>query len=103
MNGVSRGVIKQFLGYVPIMVKSKLCNLYSLPPKALIEHHEEPEVSPSGHWAARWRWEGPECGLSFSFSASFLRRQNGALMSCLILCMVHDESQMRQCEKVAVQ
>lgn len=45
MNGVSRGVIKQFLGYVPIMVKSKLCNLYSLPPKALIEHHEEPEVS----------------------------------------------------------
>lgn len=26
------------------MVKSKLCNLYNLPPKALIEHHEEPEV-----------------------------------------------------------
>ncbi|XP_068841735.1 DNA-directed RNA polymerase I subunit RPA2 isoform X2 [Capricornis sumatraensis] len=43
VNGISKGVIKQFLGYVPIMVKSKLCNLYSLPPKALIEHHEEAE------------------------------------------------------------
>lgn len=45
MNGVSKGVIKQFLGYVPIMVKSTLCNLHGLPPKALIEHHEEPEVT----------------------------------------------------------
>uniref|UniRef100_A0A8B9XH33 DNA-directed RNA polymerase n=1 Tax=Bos mutus grunniens TaxID=30521 RepID=A0A8B9XH33_BOSMU len=43
VNGISKGVIKQFLGYVPIMVKSKLCNLYNLPPKALIEHHEEAE------------------------------------------------------------
>ncbi|XP_037663578.1 DNA-directed RNA polymerase I subunit RPA2 isoform X2 [Choloepus didactylus] len=43
VNGVSKGIIKQFLGYVPIMVKSKLCNLYNLPPKALIEHHEEAE------------------------------------------------------------
>nr|KAF6448390.1 RNA polymerase I subunit B [Rousettus aegyptiacus] len=43
VNGVSKGVIKQFLGYVPIMVKSTLCNLHGLPPKALIEHHEEPE------------------------------------------------------------
>uniref|UniRef100_A0A8C6CKJ1 DNA-directed RNA polymerase n=1 Tax=Moschus moschiferus TaxID=68415 RepID=A0A8C6CKJ1_MOSMO len=43
VNGISKGVIKQFLGYVPIMVKSKLCNLYNLPPKALIEHHEETE------------------------------------------------------------
>ncbi|XP_011808472.1 PREDICTED: DNA-directed RNA polymerase I subunit RPA2 isoform X5 [Colobus angolensis palliatus] len=43
VNGISKGIIKQFLGYVPIMVKSKLCNLHSLPPKALIEHHEEAE------------------------------------------------------------
>uniref|UniRef100_A0A8C7BCD8 DNA-directed RNA polymerase subunit beta n=1 Tax=Neovison vison TaxID=452646 RepID=A0A8C7BCD8_NEOVI len=43
VNGISRGIIKQFLGYVPIMVKSKLCNLHDLPPKALIEHHEEAE------------------------------------------------------------
>lgn len=44
MNGIPKGIIKQFLGYVPIMVKSKLCNLYNLPPRALIEHHEEAEV-----------------------------------------------------------
>ncbi|KAK1332849.1 LOW QUALITY PROTEIN: hypothetical protein QTO34_006380 [Cnephaeus nilssonii] len=43
VNGISKGTIKQVLGYVPIMVKSKLCNLNNLPPKALIEHHEEPE------------------------------------------------------------
>uniref|UniRef100_A0A2K5V5G1 DNA-directed RNA polymerase n=1 Tax=Macaca fascicularis TaxID=9541 RepID=A0A2K5V5G1_MACFA len=43
VNGISKGIIKQFLGYVPIMVKSKLCNLHSLPPQALIEHHEEAE------------------------------------------------------------
>ncbi|XP_022376226.1 DNA-directed RNA polymerase I subunit RPA2 isoform X3 [Enhydra lutris kenyoni] len=43
VNGISRGIIKQFLGYVPIMVKSKLCNLHGLSPKALIEHHEEAE------------------------------------------------------------
>uniref|UniRef100_A0A8I5UGV1 DNA-directed RNA polymerase subunit beta n=1 Tax=Pongo abelii TaxID=9601 RepID=A0A8I5UGV1_PONAB len=43
VNGISKGIIKQFLGYVPIMVKSKLCNLYNLPPQALIEHHEEAE------------------------------------------------------------
>ncbi|XP_007446075.1 PREDICTED: DNA-directed RNA polymerase I subunit RPA2 isoform X4 [Lipotes vexillifer] len=43
VNGISKGIIKQFLGYVPIMVKSKLCNLYNLPPKALIQHHEEAE------------------------------------------------------------
>lgn len=49
VNGISRGVIKQFLGYVPIMVKSKLCNLHNLPPKALIEHHEEAEVT-AGAW-----------------------------------------------------
>lgn len=45
MNGVPKGIIKQSLGYVPIMVKSKLCNLYNLPPRVLIEHHEEAEVS----------------------------------------------------------
>ncbi|XP_069351215.1 DNA-directed RNA polymerase I subunit RPA2 isoform X1 [Eulemur rufifrons] len=43
VNGIPRGIIKQPLGYVPIMVKSKLCNLHSLPPQALIEHHEETE------------------------------------------------------------
>ncbi|XP_006499088.1 DNA-directed RNA polymerase I subunit RPA2 isoform X1 [Mus musculus] len=43
VNGVPKGIIKQFLGYVPIMVKSKLCNLYNLPPRVLIEHHEEAE------------------------------------------------------------
>uniref|UniRef100_A0A5F9CMV3 DNA-directed RNA polymerase n=1 Tax=Oryctolagus cuniculus TaxID=9986 RepID=A0A5F9CMV3_RABIT len=43
VNGTSKGVIKQFLGHVPIMVKSKLCNLYNLSPQALIEHHEEAE------------------------------------------------------------
>ncbi|KAM7172028.1 DNA-directed RNA polymerase I subunit RPA2 [Macrochelys suwanniensis] len=43
VNGIPKGIIKQSLGYVPIMVKSKLCNLHSLPPRALIEHHEEEE------------------------------------------------------------
>uniref|UniRef100_A0A673I179 DNA-directed RNA polymerase subunit beta n=1 Tax=Sinocyclocheilus rhinocerous TaxID=307959 RepID=A0A673I179_9TELE len=43
MNGVPKGIIKQSLGNVPIMVKSKLCNLHGLSPKELIEHHEEAE------------------------------------------------------------
>ncbi|XP_032099560.1 DNA-directed RNA polymerase I subunit RPA2 isoform X2 [Sapajus apella] len=43
VNGISKGIIKQSLGYVPIMVKSKLCNLHNLPPQALIQHHEEAE------------------------------------------------------------
>uniref|UniRef100_A0A4X2LGS4 DNA-directed RNA polymerase n=1 Tax=Vombatus ursinus TaxID=29139 RepID=A0A4X2LGS4_VOMUR len=43
VNGIPKGIIKQSLGYIPIMVKSKLCNLHNLPPKALIEHHEEAE------------------------------------------------------------
>uniref|UniRef100_A0A6J0UTI0 DNA-directed RNA polymerase subunit beta n=1 Tax=Pogona vitticeps TaxID=103695 RepID=A0A6J0UTI0_9SAUR len=43
VNGVPKGIIKQFLGHVPIMVKSKLCNLHGLSPKALIKHHEEEE------------------------------------------------------------
>ncbi|CAL8256836.1 unnamed protein product [Lota lota] len=41
VNGVPKGIIKQYLGQVPIMVKSKLCNLHGLPPKELIKHHEE--------------------------------------------------------------
>ncbi|KAM5163551.1 DNA-directed RNA polymerase I subunit RPA2 [Mantella aurantiaca] len=41
VNDVPGGVIKQSLGYVPIMVKSKLCNLYGLSPKQLVKHHEE--------------------------------------------------------------
>ncbi|KAG8444046.1 hypothetical protein GDO86_009295 [Hymenochirus boettgeri] len=41
VNGVQKGIIKQCLGHIPIMVKSKFCNLYNLTPKQLIEHHEE--------------------------------------------------------------
>lgn len=44
VNGVPKGIIKQSLGLVPIMVKSRLCNLHGLSPKELIEHHEEAEV-----------------------------------------------------------
>ncbi|XP_006005108.2 DNA-directed RNA polymerase I subunit RPA2 [Latimeria chalumnae] len=43
VNGITKGIIKQSLGLIPIMVKSKLCNLYRLSPKQLIEHHEEAE------------------------------------------------------------
>uniref|UniRef100_A0A6Q2WY42 DNA-directed RNA polymerase subunit beta n=1 Tax=Esox lucius TaxID=8010 RepID=A0A6Q2WY42_ESOLU len=43
INGIPKGIIKQSLGQVPIMVKSKLCNLHELSPKELIEHHEEAE------------------------------------------------------------
>ncbi|KAF7252713.1 DNA-directed RNA polymerase I subunit RPA2 [Varanus komodoensis] len=43
VNGIPKGVIKQSLGHVPIMVKSKLCNLHGLSPKELIKHHEEEE------------------------------------------------------------
>nr|XP_060610452.1 DNA-directed RNA polymerase I subunit RPA2-like [Anolis sagrei ordinatus] len=43
VNGIPKGVIKQSLGHVPIMVKSKLCNLHGLSPKELIKHHEEQE------------------------------------------------------------
>ncbi len=46
INGVPKGIIKQSLGNVPIMVKSKLCSLHGLSPKELIEHHEEAEVNP---------------------------------------------------------
>lgn len=57
MNGVTKGIIKQFLGYVPIMVKSKLCNLYNLPPQVLIEHHEEAEVSAGSRlWGSIEGW-----------------------------------------------
>lgn len=44
VNGVPKGIIKQSLGYLPIMVKSHLCNLHGLTPKQLVEHHEEAEV-----------------------------------------------------------
>ncbi|XP_030355304.1 DNA-directed RNA polymerase I subunit RPA2 isoform X3 [Strigops habroptila] len=37
------GTIKHPLGYIPIMVKSKLCNLYNLSPQELMQHHEEEE------------------------------------------------------------
>ncbi|XP_041646218.1 DNA-directed RNA polymerase I subunit RPA2 [Cheilinus undulatus] len=41
VNGVPKGIIKQSLGQLPIMVKSKLCNLHGLSPRGLVEHHEE--------------------------------------------------------------
>lgn len=44
VNGVPKGIIKQSLGHLPIMVKSQLCNLHGLTPKELVEHHEEAEV-----------------------------------------------------------
>ncbi|XP_054646633.1 DNA-directed RNA polymerase I subunit RPA2 [Dunckerocampus dactyliophorus] len=43
INGIPKGIIKQSLGQVPIMVKSKLCNLHGMSPKQLVEHHEEAE------------------------------------------------------------
>uniref|UniRef100_A0A4W6D2E0 DNA-directed RNA polymerase n=1 Tax=Lates calcarifer TaxID=8187 RepID=A0A4W6D2E0_LATCA len=43
VNGVPKGIIKQSLGQVPIMVKSKLCNLHGMSPKELVEHREEAE------------------------------------------------------------
>ncbi|XP_061894629.1 DNA-directed RNA polymerase I subunit RPA2 isoform X2 [Entelurus aequoreus] len=43
INGVPKGIIKQSLGQVPVMVKSKLCNLHGMSPKQLVEHHEEAE------------------------------------------------------------
>uniref|UniRef100_A0A667Z9F7 DNA-directed RNA polymerase subunit beta n=1 Tax=Myripristis murdjan TaxID=586833 RepID=A0A667Z9F7_9TELE len=43
VNDIPKGIIKQSLGQVPIMVKSKLCNLHGLSPKELVEHHEEAE------------------------------------------------------------
>uniref|UniRef100_A0A1A8I9F1 DNA-directed RNA polymerase subunit beta n=1 Tax=Nothobranchius kuhntae TaxID=321403 RepID=A0A1A8I9F1_NOTKU len=43
INGIPKGIIKQSLGQVPIMVKSKLCNLYGMSPKELVKHHEEAE------------------------------------------------------------
>lgn len=44
VNGVPKGIVKQSMGMLPIMVKSKLCNLYGMSPKELVEHHEEAEV-----------------------------------------------------------
>ncbi|XP_069743803.1 DNA-directed RNA polymerase I subunit RPA2 [Narcine bancroftii] len=43
VNGTPKGIIKHNLGLIPIMVKSKLCNLYNLSPQDLIKHHEEAE------------------------------------------------------------
>ncbi|XP_077463108.1 DNA-directed RNA polymerase I subunit RPA2 isoform X1 [Stigmatopora argus] len=43
VNGVPKGIIKQLLGQVPIMVKSKWCNLRGMTPRELVEHHEEAE------------------------------------------------------------
>ncbi|XP_072103195.1 DNA-directed RNA polymerase I subunit RPA2 [Mobula birostris] len=43
VNGIPKGIIKQNLGLIPIMVKSNLCNLHGLSPEDLIKHHEEAE------------------------------------------------------------
>uniref|UniRef100_A0A8C3AZX3 DNA-directed RNA polymerase subunit beta n=1 Tax=Cyclopterus lumpus TaxID=8103 RepID=A0A8C3AZX3_CYCLU len=43
INGVPKGIIKQSLGQVPIMVKSKMCNLHGMSPRELVKHHEESE------------------------------------------------------------
>ncbi|TNN33626.1 DNA-directed RNA polymerase I subunit RPA2 [Liparis tanakae] len=43
INGVPKGIIKQSLGQVPIMVKSKMCNLQGMSPTELVKHHEEAE------------------------------------------------------------
>ncbi|TNM99662.1 hypothetical protein fugu_012695 [Takifugu bimaculatus] len=43
INGIPKGIIKQSLGHLPIMVKSQLCNLHGLTPRELVEHHEEAE------------------------------------------------------------
>lgn len=44
VNGTPKGIIKQSLGHLPVMVKSQLCNLHGLTPRELVEHHEEAEV-----------------------------------------------------------
>ncbi|XP_075920649.1 DNA-directed RNA polymerase I subunit RPA2 [Petromyzon marinus] len=43
VNGEPQGIIQQSLGQVPIMVKSKTCNLRGMSPAELIAHHEEAE------------------------------------------------------------
>ncbi|XP_077440050.1 DNA-directed RNA polymerase I subunit RPA2 [Vanacampus margaritifer] len=43
VDGVPKGIIKQGLGQIPIMVKSKLCNLHEMSPQQLVQHHEEAE------------------------------------------------------------
>lgn len=45
VNDMPQGTIKQPLGYIPIMVKSKLCNLCGFSPQDLLQHHEEEEVT----------------------------------------------------------
>ncbi|XP_037533679.1 DNA-directed RNA polymerase I subunit RPA2 [Nematolebias whitei] len=43
INGVPKGIIKQSLGQLPVMVKSQLCNLHGMSPQELVRHHEEAE------------------------------------------------------------
>ncbi|XP_068183212.1 DNA-directed RNA polymerase I subunit RPA2 [Antennarius striatus] len=43
VNGVTKGIVKQSMGQLPIMVKSKICNLHGMSPKELVDHHEEAE------------------------------------------------------------
>ncbi|KAJ3364773.1 hypothetical protein GGF31_008919 [Allomyces arbusculus] len=41
-DGVPQTMIKD-MGSIPVMVRSNKCNLYNLPSKDLVAHHEEPE------------------------------------------------------------
>ncbi|XP_068597291.1 DNA-directed RNA polymerase I subunit RPA2 [Brachionichthys hirsutus] len=43
VNGVAKGIVKQAMGQLPVMVKSKICNLHGLSPGELVAHHEEAE------------------------------------------------------------
>ncbi|XP_061634769.1 DNA-directed RNA polymerase I subunit RPA2 [Phyllopteryx taeniolatus] len=43
VDGVPKGIIKQSLGQLPVMVKSRLCNLRGMTPQQLVRHHEEAE------------------------------------------------------------
>ncbi|XP_061680071.1 DNA-directed RNA polymerase I subunit RPA2 [Syngnathoides biaculeatus] len=43
VDGVPQGIIKQSLGQLPVMVKSRVCNLRGMTPRQLVRHHEEAE------------------------------------------------------------
>lgn len=43
INGLKQGMVTDANHLIPIMVKSKLCNLYGMTPEQLVKHHEEAE------------------------------------------------------------